>query len=277
MICFKEISRIPQLAFRTLLVIGVMAMSFGCVSKTSEETTNAGPLEEYPSESQADADPVPIDDENTTEKNNQQPSSPATAEPIELPTSENDTEPDIALEDYRAVLAVTEKIKLHERASLVIWIGDKNAEYNPAPGTAVDTEDFPARIGQYARVKPIAPDFEISPLEKGCIRIDPSGSKVIFTLTALREGTFNVRAEIELYDNPNCEGTPVPKTTENLSVLVEVDKGFQWQERLKRAGEIFWDKFFSFWGALVALILGFVIYIIRKFLKKKTGFDGGED
>ncbi|WP_186757595.1 hypothetical protein [Echinicola salinicaeni] len=184
--------------------------------------------------------------------------------------------PQTPLEDFKAVLEVEKEIKLHQNASMIVWIGDKSTEYVTDTGSATDMEVFPARIGQYAKVKPIAPDFEIVPSETGCIKIDPSGSKVQFTLKAIEEGTFEVSAEIQLYDNPNCEGTPVPKTTEHLSVRVEVDKDYRWKSRFNKLGEIFWDKFFSFWGALVALILGFLIYIVRKFLKKNTGYEGRE-
>lgn len=196
---------------------------------------------------------------------------------IEVERDTATTSPQMPLEDYKAVLEVDKKIKLHQNASLIVWIGDESTAYVADEEAVVDTEIFPARIGQYAKVKPIAPDFEIVPSETGCIKIDPSGSKVQFTLKAIEEGTFEVSAEIQLFDNPNCEGTPVPKTTEHLSVTVEVDKDYRWKNRIDKLGEIFWDKFFSFWGALVALVLGFLIYIIRKFLKNKTGYEEGEE
>ncbi|WP_215223280.1 hypothetical protein [Echinicola shivajiensis] len=290
--CLTQITSSPQFPSNRIIYLLILIFLLGSCGESSEPVEeNAEAVEEVPEEKVDETNPTVPTGEKAVGGDVDLAIDPEVGGPItesiefpEIPAPVIDAEwdtaitsPHMPLEDYKAVLEVDKRIKLHQNASLIVWIGDESTAYVADAEAVVDAEVFPARIGQYAKVKPIAPDFEIVPSETGCIKIDPSGSKVQFTLKAIEEGTFEVSAEIQLFDNPNCEGTPVPKTTEHLSVTVEVDKDYRWKNRINKLGEIFWDKFFSFWGALVALVLGFLIYIIRKFLKNKTGYEEGEE
>ena len=208
-------------------------------------------------------------------------------EPVELiesnePAEEIETEesgeviepsPSKALDKYQVVLSVDENLMLKEKGELTVWIGAEENKVEATPGMAQDETSIPASIGQYAKITPFAPNFEVSPVEYSCIRIHPSGSEVRFELSPISAGDFEVSANIELYDNPECTGTPVPKSAAKLSVMVGVDRKKNALEKLTEMGTILWDKFLVFWGALIALVFGFILYLIRKKMKNKTGYD----
>jgi hypothetical protein len=179
----------------------------------------------------------------------------------------------LKLEDYKVILAVDEMLRMNETGEMRVWIGatDINPEFSLNKG--IDSTIIPASIGQYAKITPYAPDFEVSPSTMECIRIDPSGSDVRFSIKPKKPGTLKVSANIELYNNADCSGTPVPKTAATLTVNVKVDIKQVIVHKLKEMGVVFWDKFMSFWGALITLIFGALIFLIKRILKRKTGFN----
>ena len=78
---------------------------------------------------------------------------------------------------------------------------------------------------------------------------------------------------IQLYETNDCEGAFIPKTSETLSVTVDVNTKKEIEKKVDTLGQIVWDKFVKFWGALVALIFGAILFVIRKKIKQKTGYD----
>ena len=136
------------------------------------------------------------------------------------------------------------------------------------------TTSFPGDEGNYARITPYAPDFRIEPEESQVMRIVPSGSSVLFTIIPEKKGEFKISAKIELFDNPYFDGVPIPKTTNIVSVVVTVDPMVNFVAGLKKMGSVVWDAFMKFWGAIVALIFGALLFVTRKIVRKKTGFMG---
>ena len=179
----------------------------------------------------------------------------------------------ITSDDYKVVLETDENLKMNEAGELKVWIGAKDIIKIAAPDRVQDETLIPASIGQYAKITPYAPDFTVTPLEVTCIKIHPSGSDVRFTLIPNKSGTLKVSANIQLYDTPDCTGTAVPKTAATLSVVVKVDTKSEVMAKLGELGTIVWDNFLTFWGALVALLFGALFFIIRRKIKKKTGYD----
>ncbi len=198
--------------------------------------------------------------------------------PIEIP---DDDFPDVGgaatsdfnPDDYTAVLDVTEKMELHQKGDLRVWIG--RGDYVPEEDGMIRKETtFSADEGNYARITPYAPDFTIEPEESQIMRIAPSGSSVLFTIIPQKKGNFRISAKIELFDNPYFDGVPIPKTTNIVSVEVTVDPMVNLVGGLKKMGTVVWDSFMKFWGAIVALIFGALLFLTRKFIKRKTGFAG---
>lgn len=192
-----------------------------------------------------------------------------------------DDEPGVASEapalnadDYKVTLDVTKSIELHNKGDLRVWIGLENY----VPGADADMvrnmTSMPADIGNYARITPYAPDFRVEPEESQVMRIVPSGSSVLFTIIPEKKGEFKISARIELFDNPYFEGVPIPKTSDIVSVVVTVDNSLNVKSRLGELGTVVWDNFIRFWGAFVALFFGAVLFLIRKFVRKRTGFTG---
>jgi hypothetical protein len=199
--------------------------------------------------------------------------------PIEIPDGEfadvgsaapSDFNPD----DYSAVLDVTKELELHQKGDLRVWIGMEDFVPEDEADMVRKEINFPANEGNFARITPYAPDFKIEPEESQVMRITPSGSSVLFTIIPEKKGEFKISAKIELFDNPNFEGVPIPKTTNIVSVVVSVDPTVKIKSGLGELGTVLWDNFLKFWGAVVALIFGALLFVTRKFIKKKTGFMG---
>ena len=193
---------------------------------------------------------------------------------VEDPFEEEPSKPALNADDYKVALDVTNEITLNSTATLRVWIGLENYLPREIPTTARDTTTIPANLGDYARITPYAPDFSVGPEESQVMRIVPSGSSVLFSLTPQKEGEFLISARIELYDNPDLVGVAIPKTSDIVSVVVKVDTKAAVKSHLGELGSIAWSEFLKFWGAIVALILGALYFIIRKSVKKKTGFSG---
>lgn len=179
----------------------------------------------------------------------------------------------VPLDNYKIILATNEKIFKNQTCELKIWIGAEKMEVSFSEGMITDQTSIPASIGQYAKITPYAPDFEISPAQMTCVKIDPSGSEVRFTLTPKSSGKFKVSANIELFNNPDCTGPAIPKTAKTLSVTVTTDRIHEIREALKEMGEVVWDKFMSFWGIVITLFFAAALFVVRRFIKEKTGYD----
>ena len=194
---------------------------------------------------------------------------PVAEEPvIERPASS------LNADDYTAVLDVTETMELHQKGDLRVWIGIENYAPEKESDMTRKTTSFPGDEGNYARITPYAPDFRIEPEESQIMRITPRGSSVLFTIIPEKKGEFKISAKIELFDNPEFEGVPIPKTTNIVSVVVTVDPTVKLKSGLGELGTVLWDNFLKFWGAVVALIFGAILFVTRKYIKKKTGFKG---
>lgn len=180
------------------------------------------------------------------------------------------------LEEYLVELHADSIFKVNKNGELKIWIGKEQFRIETDDGMVRSEAYIPAEIGQYAKVTPYAPDFIISPPQKGCILIHPSGSEVLFTLTPKEVGDFKISATIEIYNDEECSGPFVPKSAETLTVHVSVDKEKVIREKKNELLNIAWDKFKWFFGALVALLFGLLLYKIRHKIKKWTGYSGDD-
>ena len=57
-----------------------------------------------------------------------------------------------------------------------------------------------------------------------------------------------------------------------MSVTVEVDSANRKKNRIEEILGVVWDYFTEFWEAFVALFFGALLFVIRKYTKKKTGY-----
>ena len=238
---------------------------------TSEVVPEPGAEPDIPAE-----DPTP-QSQPAAPRQNTSPARPSGYVPEPEPEPEA-PKPAIDANDYKVVLDVTEKIQLHHTGSLRVWIGlDKNVP-EQQEGKIRGSETVPAsEVGRFARITPYAPEFTFSPAEPQRMRIVPGGSSVQFALTPEKEGTYEIGAKIELFDNEECIGVGIPKTTENVSVMVVVNSKEVVKSHLGQLGDTLWDGFVKFWGAFVALIFAALLFVIRRFVKKKTGYSDGKD
>ena len=253
---------------RMLLPILLLCVISACGgnSATHQEELGAGvgpgigmPIEDYPMEEMpVEHRPVPVEIPDD-----------------DIPDVGGAATSDFNPDEYTAVLDVTEKMELHQKGDLRVWIGRE--EYIPEEEPDMvrkTTTSFPGDEGNYARITPYAPDFTIEPEESQVMRITPSGSSVLFTIIPQKKGEFRISAKIELFDNPYFDGVPIPKTTNIVSVVVTVDPMVNLVGGLQKMGTVVWDSFMKFWGAIVALIFGALLFLTRRFIKSKTGFKG---
>ena len=224
---------------------------------------------------------LPYDDDETpvtpaASGKTQRPSAAQDFDPFSGSGEEEETpaKPALNADDYKVALDVTNEITLNSTATLRVWIGLENYLPKPIQTTVRDTTTIPASLGDYARITPYAPDFTVGPEESQVMRIVPSGSSVLFSLTPEREGEFLISAKIELYDNPDLVGVAIPKTSDIVSVVVKVDTKAAVKSHLGQLGDIAWSEFLKFWGAIVALLLGALYFIINRSVKKRTGYAG---
>ena len=150
---------------------------------------------------------------------------------------------------------------------ITVWIGLPEYEPNFPERMAKAYGTLPA-LGVSAQITPDAPAFEVEPKESGCVKIDPTGYQVGFKLTPTRGGTFDVGANVSLYDSNDCSGAPTPKGTTYLKVQVKV-RTIPDLDSLKTSIR---KMLLKFWFEILALFCAVVLFLIRKQLKKWIGF-----
>jgi len=155
---------------------------------------------------------------------------------------------------------------------LRVWIGYSayEPEYKDLK-SAVDT--LPAE-GKTAMVTPFAPGLKVEPNKSICMKTNPKGSEVMFTLTPIESGSFKVGAEVALFDTADCSGAPIPKATTTLRVEVSADRAKLTTKYVDELWQVFWEKLLEFWGVVVALIFAGLLFLLRKKLKQWFGFTG---
>ena len=174
--------------------------------------------------------------------------------------------------EYEVVLAVDKALKIPgQPGRLRVWIGIPNYKPN-FPINMIEGHGTLPSEGSTAKITPNAPAFKVDPKESACVKIYPTGSEVGFTLTPIEAGTFDVGAEVSLYDSDDCSGTPIPRGTTWLQVKVVVDYVEGIKVHTKKFLEVFWEKLLQFWGELLVLLFAVILFLIRKKLKKWIGF-----
>lgn len=177
------------------------------------------------------------------------------------------------IENYDVVLGADEIINVPGiPGELRVWIGNQHYEPNFPDQMIQDKDSIPA-LGGWATVQPFAPAFKIDPIETHCIKIHPSGSEVRFKLIPTKQGSFEVGANINLFDSPDCSGAPIPKTASTLKVLVKVNPKEIFIEKMNELWNVLWEKFVEFWAALVAIFFGVILFLFKGKLKKWFGYE----
>lgn len=121
--------------------------------------------------------------------------------------------------------------------------------------------------GRTAKITPIALGMDTDP-PTGCLKIDPDGSEKIFQLKPRSRGRFQVGASVELFNSDDCSGTPVPKSSDLITVEVKVG----YASRFDELGAKAWQAFLDFWGQALALASALLLFLLRKKLSSWFGF-----
>ena len=167
------------------------------------------------------------------------------------------------LDDYAATLEVTKRIFQGDKGTVNVWVGKK--KYMPKANIGMVRDTTPLyNVKAYAKIIPHADSCIFKP-ESVFMPVDSGGSLAQFDIKPQKLGKIEVKAEVLFYDDENCSNLPKPSGTQVLSVRVRVD---YW----KAIWDPVWDYFKVFWGSVIALVFGALLYVIRNFIKKKTGY-----
>lgn len=211
----------------------------------------------------------------TTSSHGARPQAPAgrpqatPAAPTEPVTTAQEPAPPPAneAEDYSISISATRELKLPgPPGKLSVWIGlTRNA---PAVSSReVGASRSLRETGRTARITPIALGMDTDP-PTGCLKIDPDGSEKIFSLRPRSRGRFQVGASVELFNSDDCSGTPVPKSSELITVEVKVG----YASRLDELSATAWQAFLDFWVQVMALASALLLFLLRNKLSSWFGF-----
>jgi len=176
-------------------------------------------------------------------------------------------------DDFEANIDASKRIKLGDKGKLKVRISMKKHELEVDEDMKRKTIPLiSAYTGAYARITPSADDFIISPDNPkliaydnvAIVRVDSTGVEVQYTIIPQKSGKLNAGASIDLFDNRECTGDPL---TINPNALIKVRVNY-W----KAIWDPVWEGFTYFWCAFVALVFGALLFVVRKFIKEKTGY-----
>ena len=177
--------------------------------------------------------------------------------------------PAVNLDKYVALLEVDKRIKLPEEGSALVWIGLKELVPGKDEDVIRDSTTLDISTGFWARITLSADDCEISDENPVVLPVNDESS-VRFSIKPKTKGDINVYANIEFFEDQACTlGPRKTKATKNLHVKVRVDFMDELVDRLHKG-------FIYFFTALVTLFFGALLFIIRRFVKEKTGYDEEE-
>ena len=185
-----------------------------------------------------------------------------------------DSEPE---DEFVATLTVFKKMKKSHHGDLIVSLGSNSYDPKHNENFVRDTTHFTANGDRWARIIPHAPDFRIEPEGAKIVKLKRKRTDVRFTLYPKGNGTFPVTADVELFDNPECSGFGDSQSLETLEVRVTVGGWEVVGKGLGEMGGIAWEKILNFWNALVVLLLGALFFVIRRYIKEKTGYGGSGD
>jgi len=178
--------------------------------------------------------------------------------------------------DFIAKLSASKRIYLERKGQFFVWIGLK--EYLPRKRKKMveDTVVVPANPGAYVRITPHAPELKLDK-EYEIVPLRERGVTVEFDFIPEKLGPCSIDAKIEVSNDPNNWENSYPiRPEDNLTVKVRVDRMEKIRTRLGLMDEEAWKTFQRFWAAFMALLFGALLYVIRKYVKKKTGYEEKE-
>ena len=167
------------------------------------------------------------------------------------------------LDDYAATLEVTKRIFTGNKGMVNVWVGKKKYMPKANEGMVRDTTTL-YNVKAYALIVPHADSCKFEP-DSIFMPVDSTGSVAQFDMTPKKTGDIPVRAEVLFYDDEYCTHRPKPAGTQVLNVKVRVD---YWSEIWNPV----WKHFKAFWGTFIALFFAALLFVVRKFIKKKTGY-----
>ncbi|MDL2227400.1 hypothetical protein LJC30_00740 [Odoribacter sp. OttesenSCG-928-L07] len=194
-----------------------------------------------------------------------------TANPVQTGAAPSETD----IDEYEISITMEKKVYMNQTSNLSVLIGAKG-KYDlkqEKKSEIRDKTDVMGDIdigGMYAKVVLNANDFEIisSDDEYKCLKVYPYGTPFGFVLKPKKEGTFEIKANVYFYKDCNCveraERGKISSNTLKIKVVVDEMTGVR--------GTIM-NHVAEFITALVVLILGAILFVVRKFIKNKTGFE----
>lgn len=185
--------------------------------------------------------------------------------------------PTSATKDYIAKLSASKRIYLDRKGQFFVWIGLEQYLPRKRKNMVEDTVVVPGAPGAYVRITPHAPELKLDK-EYEIVPLKERGTTVEFDFFPEKLGPCSIDAKIEVSDDPNNWENSYPIRPEDiLTVKVRVDRMEKIRARLGFMDEEAWNTFKGFWVALMALLFGALLYVIRKYVKKKTGYDQKEE
>ncbi|MBP5335340.1 MAG: hypothetical protein J6Y61_06065 [Bacteroidales bacterium] len=251
----------PVLLFSIILSLAVGCLVVGCNPKEPKEEELKAPPVVYQSPPPEGEDNIPIVG-----------SSP---EDDDIPiVGAAPSEPGIDPEQYNVDLDVVPDMKKDKEYLMQVKVVLPKYETEPSPGMVRGSKVLYAEAVNYVHVTPIAPGFDIDPAESKIIEFDPTGTEVQFKITPREKGPKMISAEVELLENADGSGDVKSKSSGQVSVIVKVDGWGIIEGGLKDLFGVVWKIFKNYWPAFVTLVFGALLFVARKYIKKKTGYGG---
>lgn len=186
-------------------------------------------------------------------------------------------EADVDVEEYNVDLDVVPEMKKGEEYTMEVKVVLPQYETEPTGGMVRSTKVIYAQPAKYVRVTPIAPGFDVNPPQSDIVDFDPSGTELPFTIIPKKKGPQQITAKVELLQNNDGSGDIKSKTSAEVSVLVKVDGFNIVMQGLGELWKVVWEAFKKFWSVAVALVFAALLFVVRKYIKKKTGYGEEND
>lgn len=172
-----------------------------------------------------------------------------------------------------AIMLVTPTFNISSSGKMRVYIGNEKGE-PPIESMSFKKLQLIEENPKAVKITPRTDGLETNPSESGCYKITSNSPDRQYMLIAKQETGLSVGVNLDFYTSEDCNGASISKSLDSVDVIVTSN----WTDKAKRKWYEFidttWKAFLGFWGNLLGVIFAFLLFLARKSILQKFGFDG---
>jgi hypothetical protein len=172
-----------------------------------------------------------------------------------------------------AIMLVTPTFNISSSGKMRVYIGNKKGE-PPIESMNFKKLQLIEENPKAVKITPRAYGLETNPSESRCYKITSNSPDRQYMLIAKQETGLSVGVNLDFYTSEDCNGASISKSLDSVDVTVTSNWPGKAKRKLYEFIDTTWKAFLGFWENLLGVIFAFLLFLARKSILQKFGFDG---